>query len=314
LLIDRYSTCGEDEDVVSMALTAVHRLLRHSGIQPSEVGMLNVGCPVLDRSKSMKTELMTLLETKGCSLADGVDYCDAYTGAASSIRDCIIWSQSGSWDGRLAVAVCSDSLTSAAPTAVLVSRGSRLWTHRKLMLENARECAITQSVVDRLLFASTSVGRAEMAASGEISGADWVSFALRTDRPIPILDAAAFEAVRARCADTLGRFGWNARPSIEQSSDAYYLQETPPKADGAAARRYLHNKFFCIEYIPQRPAAAMTSVPASPAFMESTDMNAVTQPRSLVEVPTAARCFGGQEATLLAQLLGGVQTGSDAPP
>ena len=63
LLTERYNACGEDEDTVSMALTAVHRMLRRCHVRPEDVGKLQISSvSLLDRSKSMKTELMTLLE------------------------------------------------------------------------------------------------------------------------------------------------------------------------------------------------------------------------------------------------------------
>ena len=35
------SACGEDEDTVSMALTATDRLMRRCGVRPGEVGVLH---------------------------------------------------------------------------------------------------------------------------------------------------------------------------------------------------------------------------------------------------------------------------------
>ena len=53
-----------------MALAAMRRLMRRCGLHPEEVGQLRVGsASVLDRSKSMKSELMALLEASGCASA-----------------------------------------------------------------------------------------------------------------------------------------------------------------------------------------------------------------------------------------------------
>ena len=45
--LDKYtqegSTCGEDEDAASVALTAMHRLLRRCGVEAGQVGVLRVG-------------------------------------------------------------------------------------------------------------------------------------------------------------------------------------------------------------------------------------------------------------------------------
>ena len=46
-----------------MGLTAVRRLMERHGVRHADVGMLQVASEsLLDRSKSIKTELMTLIE------------------------------------------------------------------------------------------------------------------------------------------------------------------------------------------------------------------------------------------------------------
>ena len=55
-LLERYSACGEHEDTLSMALTALRRLILWGGVQPKEIGQLTFGsASVMDHSKSMKT-------------------------------------------------------------------------------------------------------------------------------------------------------------------------------------------------------------------------------------------------------------------
>ena len=56
-----------------MALTAMHRLLRRCRVRPAEVGVLPLSPSLLDRSKSMKTELMTLLEARDDADAEIID-------------------------------------------------------------------------------------------------------------------------------------------------------------------------------------------------------------------------------------------------
>ena len=132
MFADRYAACGEDEDAVSMALTVMQRLLGHCGVQPAEVGALRVGATLLDRSKSMKTELMALLEAGEHADAEGVDHACASNGGPSALQSCFSWAQSESWDGRWAVAVCSNDqvalidhpVESASAAALLVGRGS----------------------------------------------------------------------------------------------------------------------------------------------------------------------------------------------
>ena len=61
LQMRQWVACDEDEDVVSMARTAVRRLVEKQGLAWEDIGMLNVGTEsLLDRSKSIKTHLMDL--------------------------------------------------------------------------------------------------------------------------------------------------------------------------------------------------------------------------------------------------------------
>ena len=61
LQMRQWGACDEDEDVVSMARTAVRRLVEKQGLAWEDIGMLNVGTEsLLDRSKSIKTHLMDL--------------------------------------------------------------------------------------------------------------------------------------------------------------------------------------------------------------------------------------------------------------
>jgi 3-hydroxy-3-methylglutaryl CoA synthase len=131
LLAEPYTTCGEDEDATSMALTAIHRLMRR-GVRLADIGALHIASSAVDRSKSMKTELMSLIEAVGNADLEGVDHYGASTGASSALMSCISCAQGGAWDGRWTVAVCSNDetapigrpLSSAFGAAALVGRGS----------------------------------------------------------------------------------------------------------------------------------------------------------------------------------------------
>ena len=137
---------GEDEDAASMALTAMHRLLRRCGVRPAEVGVLHLSPSLLDRSKSMKTELMALVEAGDYADLEGVDHYGAPGEGASALLSCIIWAQGDGWDGRWGVVVCSNdqvaptglSLSSASAAAVLVGRGA------PLQMGDARAHALVQ--------------------------------------------------------------------------------------------------------------------------------------------------------------------------
>ena len=117
-----------------MALTAMYRLLRRCCVRPVEVGVLHLSPSLLDRSKSMKTELMAMVETDAYVDLGGVDHSGASGGAVSVLLSCISWVQSECWDGRWGVAVCSHDqvaptglpLSSTSAAAVLVGQGTPL--------------------------------------------------------------------------------------------------------------------------------------------------------------------------------------------
>ena len=48
LMMREWSTCDEDEDVVTMALTAVRRLVERCGVRWEDIGMLQVGSALHD--------------------------------------------------------------------------------------------------------------------------------------------------------------------------------------------------------------------------------------------------------------------------
>jgi 3-oxoacyl-(acyl-carrier-protein) synthase/enoyl-CoA hydratase/carnithine racemase len=129
-LIERYSTCGIDEDPVSMALTAVTRLLARAGVDLGEVGMLVVGSTsLLDRSKSFKSEMMARFESQAFLDVEGLDILDPIT----ALGACVNWVQGGAWNGKWAIAVNSDiikaeeePLMSASAVAALVGPAAPL--------------------------------------------------------------------------------------------------------------------------------------------------------------------------------------------
>ena len=109
LLMREWAACDEDEDVVSMALTAVRRLIERHGVRHADVGMLHVASEsLLDRSKSIKSHLMSLFEPHGCTNVEGVDGYHACYGGTAALFACTNWVESSAWDGRWAIAVCTD--------------------------------------------------------------------------------------------------------------------------------------------------------------------------------------------------------------
>ncbi|CAI7862000.1 unnamed protein product, partial [Closterium sp. NIES-54] len=107
---DELGFCCDQEDVISMSLTAVQRLLENNGIDASRIGRLEVGTEtVIDKSKSIKTAIMTLFEASGNADVEGVDSCNACYGGTAALLNSVNWVEGSSWDGRFAIVVAVDS-------------------------------------------------------------------------------------------------------------------------------------------------------------------------------------------------------------
>lgn len=92
-----------------MALTTMSSLLHKYSIDPKSIGRLEVGTEtILDKSKSVKSVLMQLLEPSGNTNVEGVDTVNACYGGTNAIFNSINWVESSAWDGRDAVVVTGD--------------------------------------------------------------------------------------------------------------------------------------------------------------------------------------------------------------
>lgn len=93
------------EDIGSVLLTALSRLMEGYGIDASEVGRLEVGTETLiDKSKSIKTTLLGLVGND----CEGVTSVNACYGGTAALFNSVAWVESSSWDGRYAIVVCGD--------------------------------------------------------------------------------------------------------------------------------------------------------------------------------------------------------------
>ncbi|XP_029653500.1 hydroxymethylglutaryl-CoA synthase 1 [Octopus sinensis] len=112
------SFCSDREDINSMCLTVFQRLMEANGISYSQVGRLEVGTEtLLDKSKSVKTVLMSLFEESGNSSVEGVDTTNACYGGTAALINAVNWIESSSWDGRYAVVVAGDIAVYASGNA-----------------------------------------------------------------------------------------------------------------------------------------------------------------------------------------------------
>ena len=97
------------EDVTSVLLNALSRLLESYGVAPSAIGRLEVGTETLiDKSKSVKTALMAHLFGADQTDVEGVTSTNACYGGTAALLNSVAWVESSAWDGRYTVVVCGD--------------------------------------------------------------------------------------------------------------------------------------------------------------------------------------------------------------
>jgi len=115
LMMAEFCGTGEDEDPVSIALTALSRLMFRYNVKFEEVGMMYVGSEsLLDRAKSIKSNLMMLFNEHNCFDVEGVDVYNACYGGTAALLNCMNWITAPSWDGRWAITCATDIADSPA--------------------------------------------------------------------------------------------------------------------------------------------------------------------------------------------------------
>ncbi|KAJ8924336.1 hypothetical protein NQ315_007132 [Exocentrus adspersus] len=101
--------CSDREDINSLCLTVVKKLMERYDVKPSQIGRLEVGTEtIIDKSKSVKTVLMQLFEPYGVTDIEGVDTTNACYGGTAALFNSIAWIESSAWNGRFALVVASD--------------------------------------------------------------------------------------------------------------------------------------------------------------------------------------------------------------
>ena len=109
LLMDSFCGPDDDEDVVSFALTALSRLMWRNNLGWDNIGMVQVGSEsLIDRRKTIKSNLMALFQAHGVNDVAGSDTFNACYGGTAALLNCTNWIQSRSWDGRWAIAIATD--------------------------------------------------------------------------------------------------------------------------------------------------------------------------------------------------------------
>lgn len=105
----RMGFCSDREDINSLCLTVVQRLMERNSLSYDSVGRLEVGTEtIIDKSKSVKTVLMQLFEESGNTDVEGIDTTNACYGGTAALFNAVNWVESSSWDGRYALVVAGD--------------------------------------------------------------------------------------------------------------------------------------------------------------------------------------------------------------
>lgn len=105
----RMGFCTDCEDVNSLCLTVVQRLMERQDLGYDSIGRLEVGTEtILDKSKSVKTVLMQLFENSGNTAIEGIDTTNACYGGTAALFNALAWIESSAWDGRYALVVAAD--------------------------------------------------------------------------------------------------------------------------------------------------------------------------------------------------------------
>uniref|UniRef100_A0A2K6TBU9 3-hydroxy-3-methylglutaryl-CoA synthase 2 n=1 Tax=Saimiri boliviensis boliviensis TaxID=39432 RepID=A0A2K6TBU9_SAIBB len=92
--------CSVQEDINSLCLTVVQRLMERMQLPWDSVGRLEVGTEtIIDKSKAVKTVLMELFQDSGNTDIEGIDTTNACYGGTASLFNAANWMESSAWDG-----------------------------------------------------------------------------------------------------------------------------------------------------------------------------------------------------------------------
>lgn len=96
--------CSDREDINSLCLSVMQRLVEKSGISYTDIGRLEVGTEtIIDKSKSVKTVLMQLFKESGNTNVEGIDTTNACYGGTAALFNAVNWIESSSWDGNKSI-------------------------------------------------------------------------------------------------------------------------------------------------------------------------------------------------------------------
>lgn len=116
---DNITLVGDDEDVVSMAMSSFTRLMQQCELIVADIGRLEVGTEsAIDRGKSTKSFLMSLFEADGLHSVEGVDSVNACYGGTNAFFSTTNWIDGPVWNGTYGAVVCSDPAVHPDPARI----------------------------------------------------------------------------------------------------------------------------------------------------------------------------------------------------
>uniref|UniRef100_A0A8D2GZ82 Hydroxymethylglutaryl-CoA synthase n=1 Tax=Urocitellus parryii TaxID=9999 RepID=A0A8D2GZ82_UROPR len=98
----RMGFCTDREDINSLCLTVVQNLMERNNLSYDCIGRLEVGTEtIIDKSKSVKTNLMQLFEESGNTDIEGIDTTNACYGGTAAVFNAVNWIES--INGKLSI-------------------------------------------------------------------------------------------------------------------------------------------------------------------------------------------------------------------
>lgn len=133
----------DNEDINSITLTVVDKIIKRNNLCYKEISRLEVGTETfLDKSKSIKTHLMELFRNSGNFDVEGISTTNACYGGTNALMNAFNWLYSDFYDGKYAIVVSSDiaiySKGRARPTGGCGSVAILLGPYAKIEIENVR--------------------------------------------------------------------------------------------------------------------------------------------------------------------------------
>jgi len=134
----KMSFCGDAEDVASLSLTVVKRLMEKYNVDPRNVGRVEVGTEtIIDHSKSVKSTLMQLFPEN--PFIEGCDQVNACYGGTNALFNALDWCK---LHGGLAIVVAADIALycdkSARPTGGAGSVALLIGPNAPIVVEGSR--------------------------------------------------------------------------------------------------------------------------------------------------------------------------------